>query len=175
MEISSEYSTALFALAIENGKANEYRDALNAIMTVISENPDYIDLLASPSIPKQTRLLEIDNAFADFAPQDIVSFIKVLCIRGRIKELFDCVKSFNQLVDEHNKISIAKVTSPIELSELQKAKLVQKLEKSTGNRVQLDCIVDESIIGGLMIEIDGRVIDGSVRYRLNNLKEVIKK
>lgn len=175
MEISSEYATALFALAIENGKENEYRNALEGILTVISENSEYIDFLASPAIPLKTRLNEVDRAFSSFAPEEVVSFVKVLCERGRIKEITECIEEFARLVDEKNKVSIAKVTSPVELTELQKIKLIEKLEKLSGNRVKLECIVDSAIIGGLMIEIDGKMMDGSVRYRLNDLKEVIKK
>lgn len=175
MEISSEYATALFALAIENGKENEYRNALEGILTVISENSEYIDFLASPAIPLKIRLNEVDRAFSSFAPEEVVSFVKVLCERGRIKEITECIEEFARLVDEKNKVSIAKVTSPVELTELQKIKLIEKLEKLSGNRVKLECIVDSAIIGGLMIEIDGKMMDGSVRYRLNDLKEVIKK
>ena len=106
-------------------------------------------------------------------PEHIVSFISLLCERGRIHEFSECVKEYKELCDASKRISTAIVTSSVELTEAEKEKLVKKLEKMSGRTVIADCRIDKSLIGGLIIEMDGTVLDGSVRSRLKEVKEVI--
>ena len=71
-------------------------------------------------------------------------------------------------------ISYATVTSALELTDDERAKLISKLEKMCGTKVQIEEKTDPSLIGGIVIEVDGKVIDGSIRNRLSDVKDVIK-
>lgn len=173
--MSKEYGTALFMLAKENGAENEYADALETVLTAFHQNPDYINFLASPSIPKQERIDAVEQAFGISVPEHIVSFIKLLCERGRIFEFNDCVKEYKKLLDISKHISVAQVTSSIELTVQEKEKLQQKLEKISGHSVVLECSVDKSLLGGIIIEMDGKIIDGSLQRRLHEVKDVISR
>ena len=77
------------------------------------------------------------------------------------------------MVDFSNRVLTAKVTSAVPLSEKEEKALIEKLEKMTGNTVLLDVEVNDSILGGMIVEIDGKVIDGSLQNRLNLVKDVI--
>lgn len=174
-EISKEYGTALFALARENGAEKAYAEALEEVMAVFRAYPAYMDLLASPSIPLTERTDALSQAFGSALPEHIVSFLSLLCERDRIRELESCVKAYRQLFDEFNRVSVAKVVSSIELSEQEKTRLKEKLEKLNGHSVILECSTDRSLLGGMVIEMDGKVMDGSLRRRLREVKDVISR
>lgn len=171
--MSKEYGEALFMLAAECNAADEYSAALDMVLSVFDENPEYVDFLATPSIPKTERIDALEKAFSDAVPEHIVSFIALLCERGRIREFGGCVKEYKELLDASKRISVAKVVSSVELTDGEKEKLRTKLEKMSGQSVILECSVDESLLGGIIIEMDGKVMDGSVRSRLQEVKEVI--
>ena len=174
-EIIKEYSTALFMLASETGSQKEYAGILNEIKKVFIDNPAYLDLLSSPSIPVVERLSVIDNAFGKDAPEYVLSYLKLLCEKGRIGEFIESVDEYNALLNASERVFTAKVTSAQELTLEEKDKLIQKLEKSYLGKVQAEYLVDGALLGGMIVEIDGKVMDGSLRRRLQDVKEVINK
>ena len=169
-QISNEYAEALFALAMENESVKEYSEALDIVLKVMIENPEYTDFLASPDIPKQERVGAIESAFGGSIPETVVSFLCLLCDRGRIHTLKDCISDYKRLCDAADGISVAEAVSAVELTDDEKAALKAKLEALCGHRVKLDCSVDKSLIGGVRVTVDGRVIDGSVKQKLHELK-----
>lgn len=174
-EMNKEYGQALFTLAKELGQENEYALALECVMEVFSGTPEYIDFLASPGISMEERLDAVEKAFDGAVPENIVSFIQLLCERGRIRSIAGCVEEYKKLLDVQNSISTAHVTSAVELTEEEKEKLKDKLEIKCGHSVILECTTDESLMGGIMVEIDGNLIDGSLRNRLHEVKDVMSK
>lgn len=175
MKMGKEYASALFTLAMEEGKQEEYGEALETVKTVFSENREYIDFLNSFSIPKSERIDAIEEAFGKGLPEHIVSFVKLLCEKDRISEIFDCVSIYKDLLDMSKNISLAKVTSSVELTDEEKEKLKKKLERVYNKNVVLDIKTDKNLICGIIVEIDGKVIDGTIKKSLSDAKEVISK
>ena len=174
-EMNKEYGEALFTLAKELGKENEYAIALECVTEVFFGNPEYVDFLSSPGIALEERLDALEKAFADAVPENIVSFMQLLCERGRIRSISGCIEEYKKLLDIQNSISTAYVTSAVELTDEEKEKLKDKLEIKCGHSVILECTTDKSIMGGIMVEIDGKLIDGSLKNRLHEVKDVISK
>ena len=172
-QVIKEYAAALFDLAQETDSVQAISDSLDTVLTVFEENPEYVDFLSSPNIPKSERIAAIEQAFTGSVPEYVVSFLSLFCERGRIRSLKECISEYRQLCDAANKISVADVASAVELTEAQKSALVKKLEKICGNTVVLNCTVDESLLGGMVVSVDGRVIDGSIKHKLRELKEVM--
>ena len=79
------------------------------------------------------------------------------------------------MYDEICEVSNAKVTSAVELNETEKASLKEKLEKKSGHKIIIEYSVDKSIIGGLIVEMDGKIMDSSLRKHLKDVKDVISK
>ena len=171
--MSKEYGTALFSLALENGSLGEYEKALESIEGSFNENPQYFDLLASPNIPMSERLDAIEKSFGDSVPEYIISFLQILCQNGKIKGLFDAIIEYKRLYNEVQNVSKAKVCSAIELTDKEKVDLQAKLEKVSGHGVEIEYTTDSSLIGGLIIEFNGKVMDGSLRHRLRDIKDVM--
>ncbi len=171
--MNKAYGSALFALAKECDATAEYKAALDTVSEAFRENPLYLDFLASPGISKKERIEAIDQAFADALPEYVVSFLKLLCEKGHIRSFYSCVTEYKALLDASEKIITAKVTSAIPLTVKEKTALKEKLERISEHTVILDCSADKSLLGGMIVEVDGKIIDGSLRRRLREVKDVI--
>ena len=174
-QIGKEYGAALFALGCESGEQREFAEALELISGAIRENEDYIAFLASPSISLKERLAAIEEAFSSSIPEAVVSFLQLLCEKGRVDCLFDAAEEYKRLLDALERVVDAKITSAVELTEDEKSRLKSKLERLCNASVVINCIVDQTLIGGVIIEVDGKTLDGSLRRRLNDVKDVISR
>ena len=174
-EISKEYAEALFALSCETGEEKQMMSALEEVQTALEQNPDFMELLASPSIPLGERLEAIERVFLGRIPEHGLSFLQLLCEKGRIGSFSACVKEYRGLLHMRESMITAKITSAVELTEAERAALKQKLEKKSGSAVLLDCSVDPSLLGGLIVEMNGTVTDGSLSHRLREVKEVMNR
>ena len=172
-EMSKSYADALFSLAVETGSVPETLNALKTARDELCNTEGALDLLASPAIPKDDRLQVIEQAFEGRVPQHVVSLLCVMCANGVIRELEDTVSAFAELHDAAMKLSTAQVTSAVELTPAQKAELTAQLTKKLGRTIRLECDVDASLLGGMIVRVDGKVIDGSVRHKLQQIKEVM--
>ncbi len=168
-----EYAEALFMLAEEESSAEEYAAALNLILSAVSEEPDYLEFLFSPAIPLTERLSAIDGAFTNSVPENILSFLKLLCENGHIRSLPLCISEFMRLLKVKQNTVSADIYSAIELSDSQKDAICKKLSKTTGKNILPRYIIDPSLIGGVKIDIEGKTYDGSIKNRLHDIKDVI--
>ena len=171
-ETYREYAEALFMLALEEDKCDEICSALTQIDSAINENPQYLDLLDSPAVPLSERLSLIDEAFGK-SEEYVVSFLKLLCENGYIQSFSLCKEEFESLLDFNRGKIEARVYCAVELTDVQKTALCKKLSRVSGKDVFATYILDESLIGGIRVEIDGNVYDGSISSALNSVKDVI--
>jgi F-type H+-transporting ATPase subunit delta len=172
-QISKEYAVALFMLACEKKKREEYDAALKTLHDAFSENPEYLVFLSSRGIPLSERLDAIEQAFSKQLPEDVVSFLKLLCEKGRVNCFSDAVQEYQNLLNASKRVSNAKVISAVALSDEEKEKLGQKLKAISNTTVKMEYVVDASLLGGVIVEIDGKVLDGSIKNRLRDIKEVM--
>lgn len=173
--ISLEYAEAMITLGAEEGKGEKFLSDLKMIKALIEKEPQLIELLRSPSIAKDEKLSVIDAVFLGKAEEHVVSLLKLMCENNRIELLPLTIENYEKLYNEINKVCVARVTSAKELTEEEKSKLTKALEKKMKCKVELECTVDEGIIGGLIVETDDAVIDGSVKRKIRDVKEVIDK
>ena len=174
-EMSKSYADALFSLALETNTVFETLVALKVMRDGLVGTEGALDLLASPSIPKDERCAVLEKAFGDVNPEHVLSFVGVLVQHGHIRELNDCVEAYTALHDEHARLSTAYVTSAVELTKAEQAELTEKLSRKFNRNIHLECAVDPSLLGGLVVNVDGKVIDGSLKHKLQEIKEVMTK
>lgn len=174
-DASKEYAVALFTLAVEEQLEKTISDGLYTVSKLMQETPEYLDFLASPNIPICERLNAIDEAFSKGVHEYVASFLKILCQNGNIRSFHKCVSEFEELNHAADGISKAKVISAVPLNESEKIKLKEKLESFCGHDVIMECECNSAILGGVIVHIDGKVLDGSLRRRLHDIKEVIDK
>lgn len=173
-ELNKEYASALFALALEGQAESIIMQSLDKAKAAFDKAPEYVELLASPGISSGERLSAIESAFGGVLHEHVVSFVCLLCEKGRIRLFADCVEAYRQLLHIKQSVSTAHVRSAVRLTEAEREALTRKLEQISGNTVTLICSEDPSILGGVIVEMNGTVMDGSLRHRLREVKEVMK-
>ena len=174
-EISKEYASALFALAKEQHREKEFLDALREMETAFSRSPEYALLLSAPNIPMRERKALLAQAFADRVPEYVLSFAELLCEKRHIRQFTSCVEEYEKLYKELSSVTDALIVSAVALTEQEKESLVKGLERRSGKSVAARYRVDESLLGGLTVYMEDTVIDGSLRHKLKEIKEVIDK
>ncbi|MBO2517536.1 MAG: ATP synthase F1 subunit delta, partial [Clostridiales bacterium] len=125
------------------------------------------------AIPRAERIKSIDSVFGGRVPDIVLAMLKMMCSKGHLNSVDRLVWEYEMLNRERKGIMLARVYSAVALSDEEKQKLRQGLKQRFGREVELDCTVDASLIGGIRVEADGKVIDGSIRYRLHQIKEVM--
>lgn len=174
VQTDREYAEALFSLALESEAEKAYLEALATVKGILDKEPEYLEFLSSPAIPVSERTASLDEAFDGVLPEYVLSFLGVLVEKGKIRSLPGCIGEYEKLVKESQKRVLAKVISAVPLSEEQTKAIAEKLEKRLGKSIDPVLFVDESLLGGVRVEVDGRIFDGSVRHRLSEMKEVMK-
>jgi ATP synthase F1 delta subunit len=158
---------------LETGDPQEiYRD-IETVDGLIKENPEYVDYLVNPSIPKSERIKSISDTFEGRVCDQVFSFLLVVMEHRDMKILLSAIDEFRSMYEYYMNIADAVVTSAVELTEEEKKKLIAKLSSVTGKSIRATYVVDKDIIGGISVTVDGRIYDGAVRKNLNNLKEVM--
>lgn len=173
--MAGRYATALFELALEaNAIADVERD-LQAFDGLIANNPDLARLVRSPvfSADEQAKAL---GAVLDKAGIKSVAgnFLKVVASNRRLFAVRDMIRGFNALVARHKGEVTAHVTVAEELSDARLGDIKDALKSVTGKDVKIDVNVDPAIIGGLKVKLGSRMVDASLRSKLNSIKHAMK-
>lgn len=168
--VTKTYGEALFELAVETGTVDTVMEEVKVVIEIFKENPELFKLLNHPKISKEEKITVIENIFKGKFSDTIVGFLVLIVDKGRYNEIngiFDC---FMYKVKELKNIGIAYVTSAIELSEEEKKNIEKKLLLTTKYvGFEMNYAVDKSIIGGLVIRIGDRVVDSSIKTKIENL------
>ncbi len=172
-ETSRSYAEAMFSLATETTSVPATLEALTFARDELYNTEGALELLASPAIAKDERQAVLEKAFEGRLPQHVLNLLCVMVDHGCIRELDDCVKAFRELHDAALKLSTAQVTSAVPLTKAEEAELAAQLTKKLGRTIRLTCDVDASLLGGMIVRVDGKVIDGSLRHKLQQIKEVM--
>lgn len=170
---TTAYAEALFAVAQAEGPLAEVEDELFRVAQVIRGNDELRDSLADPHIPVATRQQIIVDLLDGKATPATVSLVSLVVGTGRIRELPAIVDELvARTAAEANK-EVAEVRSAIALTDDQKSRLADALGKATGKQVEVKVIVDPSIQGGIVTQVGDTVIDGSIRRRLDQLRNAL--
>ena len=111
----------------------------------------------------------MDQAFGEQAEKYLVNFIKILCERNILREYGGCCEEFRRRYNADHGIAEAVVTGAVPLNDAQMEALKQKLEKISGRKISLSQKTDPSVVAGLRVELEGKLLDGTVQGRLSAL------
>lgn len=173
--MAGRYATALFELAREENKLEETERALVGLSASLDESEDLRRLVRSPIF----SATEQSEALAEIAKQArlptlAANFLQLLVKNRRLFALRDIIAGFRKLAADHRNELTADVTSAVALSESQADELKATLKAKTGKSITLIEKVDPAILGGLVVKIGSRMVDSSIRTKLNNLKYAMK-
>jgi F-type H+-transporting ATPase subunit delta len=170
---SKEYAVALFELATGENVLEETSDGLETVISAMRQTPEYRQLLASAAIGKAERLQALDDAFNGKVPRVLMGVLRMMVARGHIGSLDQMARDYEELRREYRGESMARVLSAVPLKESEAVAIRAELEKRFGHGISIQCEVDPSLIGGVRVEVEGRVIDGSIRNKLEQIKDVM--
>lgn len=174
MKIAGVYGDSLYELAVEEELTDVIMQQMQEVLQLFRENPEYTKLLGEPSIPKKERIGMIEEAFAPQAERYLINFMKLLCERGILNEFSGCYDEFVRRYNADNGIAEAVVTSAVALSKDQAAALKKRLETISGKKIFLIQRLDASVLAGLRVELEGKLLDGTVKGRLSGISRKLE-
>ena len=167
------YGQSLYDLAAEENLTDDILGEMEAVKGIFAENPDYVALLSEPSVPRHERLGLVDEALGNSLTPYHLNFIKILIEKGLVREYAACLKRFKKSYNEDHGIAEALVTTAVALDGAQLKLLQDKLEKISGKKVLLKQKTDPDILGGVRVDLEGQLFDGSVKGRLSELRRKV--
>ena len=172
-EIARMYGGSLYDLAAEEGLETRVLDELDEAAKLIRDDPEYLRLLSTPSIPKKERCALLDEAFRGQVHLYVLNFLKILCEKGTLRELPGCARAYRIRYNAAHGILEATAITAIAMTAAQTEQLRQKLETITGKKIDLATKIDPSVLGGIRLDIEGTELDGTVQNRLSALRRDI--
>ena len=174
--IESSYGDALFELALEQNELDSVAEQVDILAQSFAENPELLKLLTHPKISKEEKISVIENIFKGRFSDDIVGFLVIITEKDRGAEIVNIFNYFRAKVREYKKIGVAHVVSATELSAQQRARVEEKLLQQTSyEKFEVEYKVDASLIGGMIIRIGDRVVDSSIRTKMDNMTKNLRK
>jgi len=173
--VAGRYATALFELARETNAIDRVQSDLKFFDALIADNPDLMRLVRSPvfSAEEQEKALGavLDKAGISGAA---ANFLRVVAGNRRLFAVREMIRGFNRLVAAHKGEVTAQVTVAEQLNDTRMNEIRAALREVTGKDVQVDVTVDPTIIGGLKVKLGSRMVDASLRTKLNSIKIAMK-
>ncbi len=173
--VEKAYGDALFSLIIDDDEKllTDILSELKAIAEIFNAEPEFIKLLKAPTILIDEKLSVVKEAFEGRVHKYVLNFLMVLTENGRIDSFNKILAYFTQLHNDYKNLADVTVTSAMPLSDEMAEKIRAKMEKVTGKTVNMTLKTDKSVIGGVVISYGNTTIDGSVKARLERLKNDI--
>ncbi len=172
--VSKTYGEALFELVLEKGTMDEALEELNGLLGVLKEHGELDQLLTHPKISKEEKISVMEQVFKGRISDDVLGFLLILIEKDRYTELPAVAEYFISQVREYKNIGTAQVTSAFPVTEEQKKQIEEKLLSTTDyTAFEMEYQTDPSLIGGVIIRIGDRVVDGSVRNKLAKLAQSV--
>lgn len=163
------YAEAAFQVAERDGTVDVWRRELEAAATIVGQ-PAIGRTLSNPAIALDARASAVNATFGKVASRPVTNLIQLMLRRGRIEDVPRVAAEFRRLDNAQKGITIATATSAAPLKADEVKALTARLEALTGGSIELDVKVDPSLLGGLVVQVGDRLIDGSVRGRLERLR-----
>lgn len=166
-QAGKRYAQAAFDIASRDGTVTRWRSDLDDIAQVLAESAA-ASVFVDPKVPVERKYAVVDRAL-DIQPL-AKNFAKVLVQKGRAGDARAVAAAFGLMADEAEGIAHAQVVSAVDLTPEQLAGVEQKLSQSMGKRVRATSSVDPALMGGIIVKVGDRLVDGSIRSRLRQLK-----
>ncbi len=165
------YADAALGIAAAEGNLSEVQDELFRLGRLLETNDELRSTLTDPHLPVERRAQIVEDLLDGRATRTTVSFVSLLVSSGRITDLPQIAEQLVQRSAASAGETVAEVRSAVALSDEQLRQLTEALSARTNRRITVRNIVDPTVLGGIVTTIGDSVLDGSVRTRLNQLRE----
>lgn len=172
-ERTDAYAAALFEVAKAEGSLATVEEELFRVARTLEGSDELRSTLTDQAIPIERRQGIVEDLLGDRASAVTTALVSFVVGAGRGRDLPAIIDRLVERAAEERSQAVAEVRSAIPLDEAQKERLAQALGQATGKTISVKVIVDPSILGGIVAQVGDTVIDGSIRTRLNQLREAL--
>ncbi len=168
------YAEALFRVVQAEGELDRVEDELFRFGKVLESNHELKQALSDQSIDKVQRAKILDELLSDKVSPHTLGLLSFVVEQGRGRQLPQILSGLSDIAAEARKHVVAEVRSAVPLKDKQRDQLARALSKATGKNVEVKVLIDPSVIGGVVAKIGETIIDGTIRRRLEQLKEQVR-
>jgi F-type H+-transporting ATPase subunit delta len=173
--VAGRYATALFELAVEGGVLDQVAGDLDRFSEALNSSGDLARLVKSPVFTAGEQGRALAAILDKLAIEGLTrNFLLLLAKNRRLFAAEDMIGAYRTMLARHRGEMSATVTSASKLTEAQETALKQALKAALGKEVALESRVDPGLLGGLVVKVGSRMVDTSLRTRLNSLKVAMK-
>lgn len=173
--IAKKYANALFEMAKETNCVQKANEDLVFVVETITTNDELKKFIYSPLIKKEDKKDVLERLFSMHIDKVCLDFLKMLADSNRIDVIQEILNQFTIIFDEEHNIVKPVITSAIQLNDEQKQSIVSKLQNKLSKNVEPEFVIDSNIIGGLIIDIDDRTMDFSLKSKFDNMHKQLTK
>jgi F-type H+-transporting ATPase subunit delta len=171
-EAARVYAEALFDVAREKGKLDPIRDELAQFADAVAGDRDLQVFFFSPYFSSAEKAAGLKRAVSG-ADAELLNFLELLIEKQRMTEVFRIRRTLDELWKQENRRIDVTVTSAVELDPAVVEKVGEEIERQTGQKVELASRVDGEILGGIVLQVGNKVLDASIRARLEKLRKSV--
>lgn len=173
---SKVYGDALFELASEENRVDAYWQEAQEFLKKVLPDADFGQLMNHPKIVKEEKLKIIETVMKDRFSAEMTGFVRLVTEKGHFAELRDILVWFDERVKDYKKIGVVSVETPFELKAEQKKAIEERILSTSACRsLEMHYTVDASLMGGMRIRMKDRVIDSTLKTKLENLTRELMK
>ncbi len=171
--VGLRYAQTFFLVASEQNKIEAWKHQLELIVSTVDANSFLSKILKSPSILRSVKKDIMVKVFELHVDVPVLNLVKILIDKGRAGYLALVLKMYHQQIMINRGVISSVVRTAVELSPAGKARMNNALSQKMGSSVESEFIVDASLLGGVVVTVDGKIIDGSLNRRMDELKSLI--
>lgn len=171
--LAQRYAKALFAVAVDKKLLEKVRDELYDFVARLENNPEFSHFLRSPERSRAEKRQLVERVFADRYSNIFCNFLLLLIDKGRIPLYRDVRQAFSALYDQHHRKVRALAITAMPMAKGELEVLQSDLAQAMNRTLEIENRIDPAILGGIVLDIDGKILDGSVRRQLERLREVV--
>ena len=168
-QVGRRYSKAIFEIAEEKNQVKEIYEMLNSAMVLYRTDKEFKNFILNPLIDNEQKKSVLNKIFGKDNSENLNILLYILD-KGRMNCIKYIVAEYLKIYYKKNRILDVRATFTKELTDEQKKKLIDKLSQKTGKEINLEIKIDKNILGGGIIRIGDKIIDGSIRRELDNWK-----
>ena len=169
-QVGRRYSKAIFEIAEEKNQVKEIYEMLNSAMVLYRTDKEFKNFMLNPLIDNEQKKSVLNEIFGKDNSENLNILLYILD-KGRMNCIKYIVAEYLKIYYRKNRILDVKATFTKELTDEQKKKLIDKLSQKTGKEINLEIKIDKNILGGGIIKIGDKIIDGSIRRELDNWRK----
>jgi len=173
--IAARYATAIFEISKDDKSLAKLEGNIGDLAAALEDSAEFRDLISSPVLARSEQKAAMSAIAKKMGLEPMLqNGLSLMAEKRRLFVLPQLIQKLREMIAEHKGEITAEVTSAKALTKAQSDKLAKTLKASVGKDVKINATVDESLIGGLIVKVGSKMIDTSIRSRLNSLQNAMK-